>query len=536
MVRSRLMRAWLLLLVLLLLPLKAQAEEPPFTLRKDIGFDEPYSTSRYNQGIGSMAKIGLHTYYIPARLREDTARACITQAEAAMTALFSCGAEDRAVSICLVAQDYPPRAEGNSLYIGVPSFAGMAYITGLSKLLFGNSANYGLLYGVSCGIAAELGIPLEEPLPLETALFALSGENSIYLDMNYACFIAPYAEEALQASVRTVARAFASSLTAEEKARLLTDYSDEAFYTRLNQFLTAHGQPAREDQSLWGIAFHGGGIDIRLCWESELAVYAVDDGFRDFGGAQWQERFGRDAPLNSGYADLRDWVLIFEDILRQLQGKFAPYTEPVRPVILFESDSLTFQNHSSFNAYYMEPPENTAHIGTVESVGHEYIHAMLCTADTNWDMHEMVAYYYSEIAAPAYPEFKYSWWVESFGARDEPGAYNYRGYWSTLEAWAAALLGHTPDYAVPQDLLCMMDLYVYTQGIADANVLDKDVINVDRLCAKFSWWRYISEAYGEDALLRAATENMPEIHLHQTWSDAVQEWLSWLDMTYGPAQ
>ena len=82
----------------------------------------------------------------------------------------------------------------------------------------------------------------------------------------------------------------------------------------------------------------------------------------------------------------------------------------------------------------------------------------------------------------------------------------------------------------------MMDLYVHTQGIADANVLDKDVINPDRLCAKFSWWRYTSTVYGEDALLRAATENMPEVHLGKSWAEVVTEWLAWLETTYGPAQ
>lgn len=536
MVRSRLIRLISLLLLLLVLPFSARAEgEVAFTLRKDLSFSEPHSYSTYNQGVGSMAKVGLHTYFIPARIRENAARDYIARTEAALQALTALGAENRALNIHIVARDYPPRVEGNALYLGESSFASAEYVTGLVKLVFGNGVNYGLVYGVSCEIAATLGLPLEEALPLDAALSALSGEANIYLDLNYACFIAPYADEAMQANVRAVARAFVSSLTTEEKSALLTGYSDAAFYARLNQFLTAHGRPAREDQSMWGVAFHGGGIDIRLCWETELAVYAVDNTFQDLVDAETWSRFGAKDPLNSDYADLRRWVQIFEDHISRLQTKFAPYTEPVRPVILFEAYSFASHKKGSYNAYYRDS-EKTAHIRTVDSVGHEYIHAMLYTTHTNWDMHEMVAYYYSEIVVPSILRVDYSYWMDSFRSYEDPESESYRDYWSALKGRAAAILGHTPDYAVTEDLICMMDLYVYTQGIADADVLDKDVINPARLCAKFSWWRYTSTVYGEDALLRAATENMPEVHLGKSWAEIVTEWLAWLETTYGPAQ
>lgn len=530
----------LTLALLCLLPCASASDSPVivFSSCPSTAFRDPFTQELYGRGAGLTAICGQHRYILPGMLTEDAARDYISRAEAALAALSAYGAADRPLTLHLTSSPYACRVEGDTLYMGLKAFQSMDYVTALAQLVFGREVNYGLLYAVSCEVSAQLGLPVEEVPAIGEALTAFQGEGIIYADMNYACFIAPYADERMQGCVRALARDFTATLTAGEKATLLTGYTNEQFYRQLNAYLTAHRLPLRQNAQLWSMSFYPAGPSVLLCWESDYAIFAVTPDYDDLWDAQlWYGTEG--APLVSSYADLLCWAEHFEGMLSFLQNLFAPYTDFRKPCIVFDSDNTGIL--APYHAYYTDgfylDREHTIYAGSCEVVDHEYVHALISSTSVNADMNEILAYAYSYALIPtewSYDLYQFSY---DYSSRPDKGYEGYDARWPALMQEAAKLLGHTPDCFNPDDLMVLIDLVTLRRGHADpANLTEPYSYTPDMKGAKISYWRYLLRTYGEDAALSAALSDDPLACLGADWATLERNWILWLEETYGRAE
>lgn len=539
--RQPLSRLLCLLCALLLgLPCAAWAEDaaPEITFRDraSVAFRDPYSGELFNRGAGYVAQCGQHTYSATTFLRQNMAREYIAQAEAALTALMAHGAADRPLTIHLLAKPCPPRVEGDTLYMSVQAFRSQDYIVALAQLLYGVEVNYGLLYAVACQTAEGLGVAVEAVPPMEEALPAFSGSGVLYADMNYACFIAPYASAEMQKYVRALARDFAATLTPEETDAFLNDYSDEPFYSRVNAYLVAHHLPVRRNQALWGMTICSGGPEVLLRWEDDFARYAVDKNFSDLYGPDW---YGTADPLVSDYYDLTWWLVEITDVLSYTQTRLAPYTLLRKPLIIFETETtgvISPITATCQDGYYIRA-SHTIHAGAMEVIDHEYVHALLSDTSANSSMHEVVSYHFA--IADASPNWSYDIYDFSYMylSYSDPASQSYDTRWNAIAAQAASILGREADLFEPEDVLLLIDLSTLHRGFADAAYLtDVYSSSYDMQGAKVSYWRWLVRTLGESAAMQAVVTDDPVAHLGLTWDESAQQWIAWLQETYGPAR
>ena len=500
-----------------------------------MAFYEPNGYSLINVGPGCAMQTEAHRYLFLKAVPEATREQIIRKTEAALNAFEALGAADRALTVHVVKGHYAPRVDGDTLYIGTASYDDAAYVTGVAKLVFGNHVNYGLLYGVSCEVAAQLGEAVEAPLPLTDALAALHGDARALLDLNYACFIEPYADEAAQAIVKAVARAFAASLTDAEKAALLNNYSDAAFYARLNDFLTANGQPAHQSEAVWGVAFHGGGDgSVRLRWDTASARYVLDDDFEDFERTILATYGEEQNPLNEDYAALRRSILAFEDTLTQTKALVAPYL-PKEPItIWFENKNVNYQQ--SYNrllcvAFY-DPAGNALHVGSVGSLGHEYVHAITAHTDATLTMEECLAYYIGSILTAD----NFALMAEAVESNDHPDFLRLKERVSTRE-------GHPIDCRNPDDYLAILEASLYESLIAPGFYDPWEILSERAFTTaatgidtytRIGFFHYLQSLHGFEAAVRAIAENEPAQLGAPTWEAHARAWASYIEAACAP--
>lgn len=527
----------LALALMLTLSCTAHAAEAPaitFSNCPSTAFRDPYTGELWNKGAGTRAVCGQHTYILPALLNQTISADYIRQAEAVFAQLGVYGVPDRPLTIYLISTAYPARVNGDTLYLSLSAFRSMEYVTALTQLYFGAHIVHGLLWAVSWDAAQALGIAVEEVPAIEAALPAFRGENIAYADMNYACFTAPYTDEAMQQNVKALALDFFSTLTMEERISLLTDYTNEHFYRRLNQYLSEHQLPLRQNAQIWGVSFHSGGPTIAVCWESSYASFAVSRTYDDLWDCEWYGT--EEEPLVSSYADLVYWVEAFEEMLSHLQGTFAPYIDFRKPLIIFDSDSIGVMAsyHAWYTYGYYLPQSHTIYTGACDVVNHEYVHALVSGSSVNGNMNEILAYTYSTTGMPW--EWSYDLFNLAYDYEDRVYRYseNYDKDWASLRLLARIHLGHEPDFFSVDDLLVMIDIVTLHRGHAtSANLHEANSHTMDMKGAKISYWHYLVRTYGEDAALRAALSDDPVTHLGADWDTLATAWIAWLQETYG---
>lgn len=520
---------WCCFLLTLVCGIHVRAEE--VIVYKDdsyIAFSEPYGYSLVNVGSACHADVNGHTYYFLKAVKSDVREDIISKTEAALTVLQSFGAEDAAYTIHIVKGAYEPRVEGTTLYIGTACYSSTAYVTGTVEMCFGEKLPYGLLYGVSCEAAEALGWDVGEYLPLEDALNAMTGDDRIYLDLNYACFIPPYADDAMQVNVHAVARAFVDFLTCEEKTSLLTAYTDEAFADARNRFLAANGHAPYDGSELMGVTFYGGGDgSVRLRWNTVNAQYVLDDDFEDF-----DRELLDDSPFNGDYANLRSCVLHCEEILRYLQADLAPLAVREAPTIWLETSSSVYR--SGYNriiavAYY-ESGKNLIHLGTVDSLAHEYCHAMLDANSAELVIEEALVYYYCNILLPDRLNPMFTYMADAVAANDNPE-------FAVFIERLSMHLGRPVNLYDREDQLAIDDAQLVQSGMANRRTLFIDTMDNKHsgfdTAARYSFMHYLIDQYGRDAVIRSVAENDPLQLGGVSWEALADRWSEHLNRVYG---
>lgn len=423
-------------------------------------------------------------------------------------------------TVCTLFVPYAPRVNGSVLYIGRDRFQTLEYAIGLAQLAYGNEVNYGLLYALGTEIAQERGYPIEDAIPMEEAL-TICETAPVYLDMNYACFLENYADEETLTKVRTIAREFFASLSDNEKADLLSDYSDEKYCHYLNIFLNEKGKPAYDNSDLGGTRFFNGGEGNRLVWENEDAAFYVDVDYQE---QILHENIEKDI-LNSSYVQLRQLIVDYRMQASYFRDKFEGYaTEKRKPDVLFRKE---ISEKYGANGLFI-PVDNEIILAAHAPFAHEYIHYltqdMADSGEDGWRW-EMLAYYHSFV--PGNPRLSYGWaddkmYLQSLNGAATTDANNY----AILTA-AREHLEHPLDLDSAEDYFYLNDVTAVARDRFDA-------VENNRAGSiyKISFFCYLNSRYGEEAAMKAIYENSPKETLASSWEALEADWEETLKSQY----
>lgn len=328
-----------------------------------IAFTEPNGFIRFNSLPGYTATYQGNNYSFSHNVNLNSRNACIDQTDALLQFYSELGAQRDGYHIVIVSETYPARVDGKTLYIGYDALSTIDYAVGIAKLCFGNEINYGLIYGTGCLAMKEI-FGIDEKLPsLEAALQSI---DPVYLDMQYACFISPYATAKAIEYTKSVAREFVAFLSREQVSSFLNSSDNREMYTILNRFLYAHSYPVQDFSEIAALDMYGGGSAIRIVISGANASYHIQYDFHDYLAG-----LGIYAnPLNGDYTELRETIIRFENHISCIRDSFEEYDLPAHVDILFH-DSRTYYGHEG--AYTKE----RISCGTITAVAHEYVHAIV---------------------------------------------------------------------------------------------------------------------------------------------------------------
>lgn len=473
-----------------------------------IAFTEPNGFERFNSYPGFTAECQGNKYSFAHNIPEELRDSCIDQTNTLLQFFATYGAQTQGYEIVIVSKSYPARVDAFTLYIGYDAIGSTEYAVGVAKLCFGNDVNYGMLYGVAV-LAMEADGRATEPLPaVNLALHAL---DPSYLDLNYACFINPYATEESISYVRSVACNFVASLSPKQIVEFLNG-NNEQMYVALNNYLETQGYPMQDFSRIANISIHGGGSAIRIVICGEFVTYHVQYDFHDYvaGVGIYED------PLNGDYAELRETILSLERQIELIRAVFVEYDMPKRVNILFH-DSRTYYGHEG--AYTSEKIS----AGSIVAVAHEYVHAIVTPLGLiePW-INEVLAHYYgstpTEYGDVAYIDYwtQYAQYCFENHELDDQTMNLISEYLATSKApldpfsrEAHVAVGHYIAWCDENRIKAVKDI---TSGRG----------------AKYSYYDFLLSTYGEGIVLHAAIENTPKELLGATWDETINMWVTWL--------
>ncbi|MFA5381490.1 MAG: hypothetical protein WC296_06115 [Candidatus Izemoplasmatales bacterium] len=414
-------------------------------------------------------------------------------------------------------EDYPFRAQSQNhkVYFGVEDTASYKQILVTLQSLFGESLNFGLLFGISNRLALEFGWGTDFPdVSLQDILnFANGEENDVFLALEYPCFLTDYIGSSLQlikaASIRLVSYLFENEtfssivelLNVQKESQLLFDGE---WIEIINQWLSAIGSATQLTPRNNAIAFSNGGINAPLVFHTIHAKYYL---FQDYSESQiWDAEIDYFKSsfstllfaVTTVEAGMDDLDLVFKDP----NLTYAPFT------IVLCTYQQAFDAAGAYAYYY--PPTHTTYNSSVMAITHEYLHYLTTPSwEYNWQ-YESIAIYYN---LPSY--------FQTMASNHE--LENISNHHTDASIALREFLGR--DF-VSTDFPTYCDVVIVLNDLYDVNALNP--------FAMISITNYVKNTYGDATTI--------QIFLHQgtigneislTWEGLINQWHQWLVDTYG---
>lgn len=493
------MRRMLSLLLILMLLTPCALAENVWQENAYVAFVEPHGYARLNSQPGSMATIEGVTYKLPKGVTGEERDSIVQLTQDILAQIGRVVPVERELTITLVADAYPARVDGDFLWVSADAVGTEAYPAALVKLICGNGLNAALMRGWGSLIHESLGNPVETM----TVEDALDGLAPMYLDLNEACFLPEYADEATIARLMALSRALAREAL---DSGLMADDSLEGFVRLRSAFLAAHGI-THDGGVMDRITFHSGGQSVRLNWESEWAKCSLFDDYADL----WGEIGFDKNPFNEGYADFREQITNLEAQMAWARQELSPYAEQQKVSVLFEQTSDYYRHGGVLQYSGYVDHANVMHVGSLMAFLHEYIHAQTTSLppymEAPW-RNEAIAYYLA--AQPDTPELNYDSALQQWNferiQRESPEEI----------ADTNARLGHSPNAFDKADLSFICNAQCMASGTFGV------MQNQPAAIRGFVHWLALSHA--REDILNALILDTPESSLGGTWEALTTQW------------
>ena len=485
-----------------------------------VQFLDPSGYSQINTLLGWGTEYNGISYKFAKFLTEDERNMTVAETSACIELLEEkTGVKVEGYTVYVTEGSYTPYTNEKDLCLGYENIKTVEYAAAIAQLVYGREVNYGVLYGLGASIADERGYMTEEGTSIENAL-TLCESAPIYLDLNYACFLDDYADESTLEKVKTLSREFYNYIETG-KTDLLTEYSDAKRRDYFNEFLAANGKSEYSADDLDGIAFYGGGNELRLMWEDENAKFNLYDDYKDY---HQNGSLGKD-PLNCGYEDLRKHIVNFQAQMQDMRERLKKYNDaPKKVKVNFVKEGT---NKKGTACSYYDINQHALYIKAIESLKHEYTHSLIngkygLSHSENSAVIHCLVYYFAD--NPVNEQLSYGVLrVQDLcnGLNVETDAPpKFIDYVNKI----SEKIGHEIN------LLDLSDYISFNDYCTKIYKFDEDVVNAagEAGFAYPSLGNYLVAQYGEEAVCEAAFNNTPEQVLGKSWNTIIDEWRDYL--------
>lgn len=458
------------------------------------------------------------TYHFASKISEEERNAIVNEfVRLIALAEERFGAFDGEYVVSIRQDEYAPWSYDHALYISTQNLETQALTTALAQMLFGHEVNYGLCYAFGAELAQAAGYPAEELTATTEQALALCGEKREYLDMNYACFIAPYADEAMVPMVKALAVDFYNFLTQEARNELMLGYSNALYCEHLNNYLISHGLESYDNSDLEGICFYPGGGKMRLVWEDAYAKFYV---FADYEMRYKDTYDGVEVdPTNASYFYFRRMVSDFRrqgEMMDNMVGRFE--TEELRAVkchVLFEN---SYNSLVSSGAYSMQ--DGYIRLYATSAYAHEYVHyvtrdymsSILELSESRWRGEAMANFCSMRPGVGdgiAYAEI-----------------FETRNAYDGLLAWIDMVEDHLGRSIDVNDLVYLVHASMIAGDLFSG-------FDGSGTFAPTSFSNYLADLVGEENALEALYYDKPIEIFGKNWDILKADWKAWLESEFG---
>lgn len=413
-------------------------------------------------------------------------------------------------------EEYPSRSDSNTSQMYLSSEDILSYKQVLTTLqtVYGDEANYGLLYGLSNLIAFDLGWETDIPdiSKQDIISFVSLSENSIFFSLDYPCFLETYNKvnlDIVKSISIDVARYTLQHQSISYLVELFSLQNDsqmlfnEEFSDIINQWLLSIGSSTQFAPRKTLIAFSYGGTVSPLIIRTAHAVYYL---YEDYEESQTMH-----AKIDYFKSDYQTLIFTIETLEKDMDNIDFQFKDPEKEYSPYSIVLCSYQQTYDFAgafAYYSSW-NHTSYNSSVMAITHEYVHYLTTPSiGYNWQ-YESVAIYYNLFS-----------YFQSLSSTSELDAIL---QYQTPEA--IALLEFLQRDFNSDDFPVYCDIVVLHRNIREVNAMNP--------FAMISIINYVKNEYGD--------EITKQIFLHQgtiedeislSWNELITGWSQWLDDTY----
>lgn len=499
------MKRFLLLLFLLLLPVSAFAYD--YTPEADVSFQEPFSEEVFSAAPGFSYRSTRAAYYFSPEISQEERDAFIDIQEKLLSHL-----EANALA-AYVLPDYAPRAESakRAVFLSPAGDDGLTQAIVTLQALYGETANYGLLFGAADALCREAGLPGYHPRFNERGMlrFYNNEENLPHFLLTYPSFTEDYCDKGTIPFVKDMAvRVFAFAQERGQAQALLSENDPSAFQAAfiplINDFLSAQQAETKLYDHLPALAFGYGGKGCPLIISSPHGTWRVLSGFSDI-SSYWCE-YGFSALYTAVWRAENDLSHVDECLGLNKTGLDFLFCAP-------GAYGLTTN-------YQHGAEGGPVALCTIDSLVHEYVHACVegqYGQENAWFLTELAATYFELIGQYSAHDTLYRYLYNLTG--------DAKAYWEpVLKAMEAGrpLDGvWNPEKIYTYLCFARQEYDLFTPGTRTLNAL-----------RAFSY--YLRAQFGDESVGAALRAGNAKEALGKSWEALRQDWQRHVQALYGP--
>lgn len=426
-------------------------------------------------------------YYFDPALSQEERTACLTTAETLFSSLSTPVTE---LTLCFyVPETYPHTyISGNTLYTCTtsPTELGAEILLTISQ----GKGHYGTAYGLSALLLGDASTTVPV-LPEETAL----------LDLNLLCFDSDFASSKDISCLTNLALHFAQSYRDVHGQEALEALCLSVTPAEMSAALSLYYDSLGLSYTPSTLSFRFGGASYAYILQDANATFCVEPG--------WQDIHAEENPLVyegfllRNYPDVQAFFITNLRQMEQYRELFALENYPPDLQIFFPVSTSTYPTS------YYNKGANSLYIYNVDSLMHEYIHALTqpTPAMQLWETEGFARYF-----SYRYDAYGVAFLNEDYNhTPNTPETLYVREYLQTLD--------RPLDMAV--DFEELENIAVYSRGYTSPN---------DSYAAGSSFVQYLVKAFGETAVIDAIYGSGTP--LPQSTQELVSLWQSYLQTNY----
>lgn len=376
--------------------------------------------------------------------------------------------------------------------------------------IYGETANYGLVYGLSNKIAKDLHWNAESPKISNAKLedFWSNADNLQLLDLTYPCFIRTYSALKNHPALKKTAIALVDYILAIDSGDTLKNllFADlfsfeQPFVQARNAYLASIGSATRTAPKEIPIQFGYGGEVYPLLMKTSRVTYHLSYSFYE----AYARLFGIDY-FNSDYSSLLYVIETMETEMTVIDKKLKDdtYAYGNYNVVLVGFDVLEKIMPGAIGCYSFMG--SITHSCTAAALLHEYIHHItrLYDSQTGNLYHEVIAHYYGD--KTVFKDIFRTFYYQEVYASD---------YIKYFRAYTGR------EYEIS-------DAVIYHDIYNAVKLLTNETPYIGQKAISFA--EFLKRSYGEEVMIALLIKYRmePQLLVGKSWDEIEEAWKDWL--------